>query len=171
MATSRIVLPVEIAELPAANPAVLSAVQSSSAVATTNTPKPTWKRLEFDQTTDQTAIWNLRLPSDWLSGLTVTLKWAAAVNAGNVVWKGGVAPCIDGTTSQIAGTFVAGDLSATVAVPATIGLTKETGWALTTTGLTAGQFISVFVGRDADNGSDTAAGLAYGLAVELSYTS
>lgn len=168
--TTRIPLPIEIAHLPAANPAVYTPNTASSAAATTNTPVPRWGRMELDQTTDQTFFYNFRLPSDYLSAPTLVVVWGAAVNAGNVVLKGGLAIDVNGTTSWTALAYLAADLSSVVSAPATVGMTKETSWALTSTGLTAGMLISLFVGRDADNGSDTAAGTAYVYAVELDYS-
>ncbi len=175
MATSRIILPVApsggAVVLPTSNPAVVSSLQASTASVTTNTPAVSWYRLEFDQSTDQTAAWNFRVPSDWLSGMTIVIKWAAAVASGNVVWKAGLSIDTDGSTDHRARTYVAGDLSSVVAAPTTLGQTKETSWALTTTGLTAGMLVSIFLGRDADNGSDTTAGTSYVLAAELNYSS
>lgn len=126
--------------------------------------------MELDQSTDQTFFYTWRVPSNWLSGLTVVVKQGSAVTSGNVVLKAGLAIDTDGTTDWTALTYLAADLSAVVAVPASAGRTKETSWALTTTGLTAGMLTSFFVGRDADNGSDTAAGTSYIYTVELDWT-
>lgn len=169
--TTRIPLPIEIAHLPASNPAVYTANTASSAGATTNCPVPRWGRMELDKDTDQTFFYTLRVPSDWLSGATLVVTHGSAVNAGNVVLKGGLAIDVHGSTSWAALAYLAADLSAVVAVPGTIGQTKETSWALTTTGLTAGMLTSIFVGRDADNGSDNAAGTSYIYTVELDYSS
>lgn len=170
MSTTRILLTLEDAVLPSANPAVLTKI-TSSATATTNTPKPTYNQLQFDQSTDQSAIWTLRLPSDWVSGMSLFVKLGCAVNAGNVVMDGGIAPNTDSSTNTTAGVFTACDVSATTAVPGTVGQVLELSWSLTTTGVAAGRLISVFLGRRASIAADTAAGTAYVLAAELEYTS
>lgn len=170
MGTTRILLPVEYATLPASNPATRSTI-TSGGVATTNTPAVTYQQLAFNDTTDQTAQWTFRLPADYLSGGSIFIKFGAAANTGNVVMKAGQAASTDGSTAWPNAVFAAGDLSATTAVPGTVGQTKELSWALTMTGVAANRLITLFLGRDADNAADTAVGNVNVIAVEFEYTS
>lgn len=171
MATTRILLPVEYATLPSANPAVRSTI-TSAAAATTNCPIVTYQQLAFNDTTDQHAMWLMRLPADWLSGATIIIKFSAAAVTGNVVMKAGLCPATDSSTDiDTSSVYTAGDLSSTTAVGATSGHVKEISWALTTTNVAVGRWLSIFLGRDADNGADTAVGNVNVTAVEFEYTS
>jgi hypothetical protein len=171
MSTTRILLPNEEAVLPTSNPATLTKV-TGTGTAPTNAPVVTANKLTFDQTTDQTGMWTFRLPSDYLSGGSVFIKWSADVNTGAVIWKAGIAAIVDGVTNLLSvAAFNAADLSATVTVPGTIGFTTETSWGLTATGVLASQLVCVFIGRRAGAAGDTAAGNANLWAAEFEYTS
>lgn len=175
MATSRFVLSVPAQILPDGtgtgnNPAPFEKVVSSG-TQTTNTPKVTYFQHLFDQSTDETIAWAFRLPGDYVSGGTVYLTWGAKVTTNNVIWKAGIEAGDPSSTDMDAAIYNAADLSSATAVPGTVGHYKETSIALTMTGATAGDFVVLFVGRDADNASDTAAGDATLLAVSLEYTS
>lgn len=156
MATGRIILPIETAVLPSTRPATKATVTSSGS-ATSNTPKVTYQKLTYSSTADQAAMWNFRLPSDYSTGGTVSLRWTGAAVTGNIVWKAGLAV---GTSSGDFDTsvYLAADNAAAVAVPTTAGVLKQTSIGLTHTGAVAGAMVSLFVGRDADNGSDTSTG-------------
>jgi hypothetical protein len=173
MATSRILLPVKDADLPTSNPAVRPAPPgiTSSAVATANTPKPTYQQLQYNQSTDQFAMWTFRMPADYQSGGLVVVKLGAAVNAGNVVMSGGIDPSVDGSTLFPASVFNACDVSVATAVPASIGQTLDLSWALTMTQVQGSRLCTVFIGRRASIAGDTAAGDAYVLAAGFEYTS
>lgn len=125
----------------------------SSAAQTANTPKASVVQLLFDSATDQHWFWCFGLPDDYAAAGELRLHWGAKVASGDIVWKAGVAR---GDLDSSA--FLAADSSGAVAVPSTVGATKATTIPLTVTGVTAGATIVVFVGRDADAGSDTAAG-------------
>lgn len=170
MATQRILLAIKDADLPTSNPAVRPAAITSSATATANTPKPTYTQLQYNKDTDQFAEWTFRMPVDYLSNGLVVVKLASAVNSGNVVMSGGIAPSVDGSTLVPAGVFNACDVSATTAVPGSIGQTLELSWALTMTNVLGGRLCTVFIGRRASIGADTAAGDAYVLAAGFEYT-
>ena len=172
MATSRIVLTPEVAVLPTSNPATLTKV-TSSATATTNTPKPTYNKLEYNDSTDKHAIFNLPIPADYLSTAAPVLKiwWTAAPTSGNVVWIAGLGVVVVGTTDFDASTFLAADSFGAIAVPGTAGIVKTSSVTLTATGLVAAGFASLFIGRDADAGTDTAVGNAELLGAVLEYTS
>lgn len=170
MSTSRVLLIPEDAVLPTANPATLTKVTSSGGPVA-NGPFVTYNVLAFDQTTDQHAMWNFRVPDDYLSGGTLTLLWGAAVNTGNVIWLAGAELMDPNSTVTSSSVYNAADSAGAIGTPATVGQFKETGIALTMTGASPGDLISVFVGRDAGAGGDTAAGNANLLAAQFSYTS
>jgi hypothetical protein len=152
------------------NPATPERVVSSG-TQTSNTPKLTYTQLLFDQSTDEHWMWVFPLPNDYVSGGTVRLLWGSKVTSGNVIWKAGVKSADLSSTDFDAAVFVAADLTSAVAVPSTVGHFKESTITLTVTGFSATEPVCLFVGRDADNGSDTAAGDATLIAVTLEYTS
>lgn len=150
-------------------PATLERVVSTG-VQTTNTPKVAYSQLLFDQSTDEHWLWQFRVPLNYASGGTVRLTWGSKVTTGNVVWKAGIVAADPSVDDMDAAVFVAADLAAASAVPGTVGQVKEDTITLTVTDVSAGDLVVVFVGRDADNASDTAAGDATLQAVEFTYT-
>ena len=171
MGTSRILLDLESATLPTANPATLTKV-TSSGTPPTNAPVLTYNGLDYSDSTDQAAMWNLRLPDDYLSGGTLTFLWShTAATSGSVIWKAGAELVVASAGGVDAASYNAADAAAAVTVPGTVGQFKETSIALTMTGAVAGAFCGVFLGRDADAGGDTATGgVGRILAVQLAYT-
>lgn len=172
MATVTMVLPIPGGIAPDGsgtgnNPATPELV-TSSGTQTTNTPKLHFVRLNFDQSTDEHWLWQFILPGDYSSGGELLLKWGAAVTSGNVVWKAGVEA---NASDWDAAVFNAADVASASAVPATLGAITGDVITLTMTGATANEPIVIFMGRDADNASDTAAGDAWLLAVNFRYTS
>jgi hypothetical protein len=129
-----------------------------------------FKRLAFDPSTDQHCMWQFAVPANYISGGTVTLDWGSANTSGNVIWLAGL--MVAGTSGNVlSSAYLNADTSAATAVPGTSGFRQETSIALTTTGMAAGLFASLFVGRDANAGGDTAAGNAWLFGAVLSYTS
>lgn len=170
MSTTRILLECEAAVLPTTAPATLTKVESSGA-APTNGIKVDYNKLVFLNGANKGANWNFRLPSDYVSGGSVFIKWYADATTGKVVWMGGIAPIIDSTTNVTSVSYNAADLATAVTVPGTSGLVLETSWALTVTNLAAGRFCSLFIGRQGTNASDTSANNANIIAAEFEYTS
>ena len=173
-ATVRIVLPMPGNIAPDGtgsgnNPAALEKVVSTGSQ-TSNTPKLSYYRLLFDQLTDEHWMWAFPLPGDYISGGTVRLLWSAKVTTGDVVWKAGANSTDLGSEDQDAAVFNAADLAAASTVPGTVGYVKETTIALTTTGFGATEPVVIFVGRDADNGNDNAAGDACLEGLTFEYT-
>jgi len=170
--TSRILLDPTTALLPTSNPATLTKITSSGG-AVANGPVVTYNVLDFSDSVDQAAMWGFRLPDDYLSGGTLTLLWYHSVaTAGNIIWKGGVELVTPSSGVVPASSYNAADVAAAVAVPGTVGQFKETSIALTMTGAAAGRYASLFLGRDADAGGDTATGgVGRVLGAQLSYTS
>jgi hypothetical protein len=142
----------------------------SSGTQTTNTPKLTYGTWLFDQSTDEHVICRGRLPSNWSSGATLKILYTAKATSGDVIWKAGIAPLTASADDLDAAVFLAADLGTANTVPATQGHFKEVSITLTTTGLAAGDFVVLFIGRDADNGSDTLAADAVLVDFELIYT-
>lgn len=169
MATSYLILPVETATLATTNPGVRSTVESS-ATATTNCPKVNYQKIVFNKDTDQHCMWQFSVPANYVSGGVITLDWGAAVTSGNVIWLAGLMVATASTDID-AGTYLAADATAATAVPGTVGYRQQTSITLTTTGLAAGLFASLFVGRDANAAGDTAAGNSELFGAILSYTS
>lgn len=170
MATTRVLLVPEDGVAPTTNPATLTKVTSGGA-AVTNGPVLTYNVLEFNDTTDQHYMWNFRIPDDYVSGGTITLTWGHVANTNNVIWKAGAKPCDASSTVVSSASYNNADAAAASPVPGTIGQFKETSITLTMTGASPGDFLALFVGRDADAGGDTAVGNARLLCVQFSYTS
>jgi hypothetical protein len=162
MATATILFPVSEVTLPDGsgsgnNPAAL-ATEISSGSQETNSPKVTQEVLAFDAATDEHAMWAFTMPANYGSGGTIKGKVkAASATSGSFVVKAGIAPCEDGTDDDDALVFntVGTD---TVTVPAVQGELVEFEILLTMTNVAAGRKCVLFVGRDADNGSDNGAG-------------
>lgn len=175
MATSRLLLPVPGGFPPdgsgSGNMMARPAKIVSSGTQTANTPKVSYYELLFDQSTDQHWMWAFPLPADYVSDGTLRFLWGAKVTTGNVIWKAGLVAGEPSSADMDAAVFVAADLTAATAVPGTVGQFKESTITLTVTGLDAGDVVVVLLGRDADNGSDTAAGDACCLGPIFEYTS
>jgi hypothetical protein len=136
----------------------------------TTTNKKMVKTLDFDQSTDEFAQFDIRMPKSWDEGtVTAYFLWSNASGTGNVVWGlQGVAISDDdaldaafGTAQTVTdGVTVAGDLMQSAETSAiTIGGTPA-----------AGDLVCFQVYRDADNGSDTLAADARLHGVVLIYT-
>lgn len=130
----------------------------STATQTANSPKLSFVQLLFDQTTDQHWMWNFQLPSDFGSGGTVKLLWGAKVTSGIIIWKAAIAVGVTSSTDLDAAVFLTVALSGAGTVPGTVGQCKESIITPAMTGATVGCWLTVMVGRDAENGFDTAAG-------------
>ena len=68
MATGTIILPVQAAKLPASNPAQIDAAEGN------------W-RLLFDDTTDESCLWQFRMPTNYASGLVAKIQFSLAATA------------------------------------------------------------------------------------------
>ena len=170
MATTRILLPIESKVLPTTAPATLTQVESSGA-APSNGIKVDYNKLVYATGANKGANWNLRIPSDYVSGGSLFLKWYSDGTSGKVQWMGGIAPITDNSTNVTTVSYTAADLATATTVPGTSGLVLETSFALTVTNVAAGRFCSIFVGRQGTNGNDTSANNANLIFAELEYTS
>jgi len=129
--------------------------------------------LVFDAGTDQKAVWQFRLPDDYVGTPELHVIWGAdTATTGNVVWAAEVmklTPNTDTTDADTDGYDTANTntdahdgTTAGRLHTATITLTNEDSMA-------AGDYVAIRVSRDADNASDTMAGDAFVHAIEFEY--
>jgi len=172
VATGSILLPIGAAVLPdgsASNAApAIQRVKSSAAA-----PSPYFLQAAFDAATKEQCMWSFRMPADYASApvLKVQFKMASATS-GNVIIEGRLAAITDAdATDADAKAFAAANTSSATAVAGTAGYVKEISLSLTNAdSLAAGDFVVVYLARDAANGSDTAAGDMEIVGVALTYT-
>lgn len=131
--------------------------------------------LDFDAAADESAIFTGVLPRHYAGGgLTVTLIWAASTaTSGNCIWNTAIERINDEGLDIDADSFAAAN-AATAAAPATSGMVQYSEIAHTSgaqmDSLAVGEAFRLKVTRDADNGSDTMAGDAELVAVEIRET-
>lgn len=166
------ILPIPAAVMPdgsASNlgPAMQRVKSSASA------PAPYFYQLGFDATAVEQCMWSFRLPTDMASGpiLEVQFKMASATT-GDVVIEGRLAAVSDGDTQDMdAKTFATANTSAATTVPGTVGYMTEISLALTNdNGMVGGDFVIVYLARDAVNAADTATGDLEIIGAALTYT-
>jgi hypothetical protein len=130
--------------------------------------------LDFDASTNESALFSAVLPRAYAGGgLTITLVWAATTaTTGNVVWNTAIERVDTGTDTD-ADSFATAN-AATAATSATSGAPIYTAIAHTSgaqmDSAVAGELIRLKVTRDAANGSDTMAGDAEVVAIEIRET-
>ncbi len=124
----------------------------STGTQTSNTPKVANFSLLFDPTTDEHWMFHFQLPGDYASGGTLRGKIRSAAITGNVIMKAGISESTGDVTNDV---FLAADLSSAIAVSGTANQEVEFTITLTMTSVAANDNIVVFIGRDADNASDT----------------
>lgn len=132
-------------------------VVKSTGTEPTNAPDVYFTELLFDGTTDEHALFTFPLPADYSTGGTVIIQWkrASGTGAADVVWKAAIAAVTPGGT-EVPNSKIFNTVSTQTTAAGT------TSQALQTTSITpnsdsaaAGDMMTVMVGRDADNGSDT----------------
>lgn len=126
--------------------------QVSSGTQTTNTPKLSRMRLLFDPATDEHWLFGFKMPGDYASGGTLRGSMSSAATSGNVIWKGGIGEASGANSDDL---FLAADVSSATAVSGTAETEVEFTISLTMTSIAANDPVTLFVGRDADNASDT----------------
>ena len=165
-----ILLPLEGVTLPsggAGNDPAASILLESTGTATANTPTVTQRAYAFDATTDEHILFAFILPSFFGSGGVVRLKFRmASATTGGVVWKGAIKAAEDGVDDDSSSVFPS-PATSTVTVPGTLGFVAE---ATLSVGydVAASKHV-LFIGRDANHGSDTATGDAYLLAAQYEF--
>jgi hypothetical protein len=131
--------------------------------------------LDFDAGTDESAIFGSVLPRHYAGGgITVRLGWAASsATSGDVVWNVAIERIDDEGLDIDADGFAAAQ-AATATAPGTSGEVQYTDITFTDgaqmDSLAAGESFRLKITRDADNGSDTMAGDAELLTVEIRET-
>lgn len=126
--------------------------------------------LAFDASTDETAYWSGIAPQGLTGAITVVITYMmASATSGNIYWQAQLEAVTDGDATDLdAGTSFDTANSGNGAVPGTAGYIDQISITMTNAdGLAAADYFRLSVNRDADNGSDTATGDAYLLAVEL----
>lgn len=124
----------------------------STGAQTTNTPKVSHFSLLFDPTTDEHWMFHFQMPGDYASGGTLRGKIRSAATSGNVIMKAGISESTGDVTNDV---FLAADLSSAIAISGTANQEVEFTIALTMTNVAANDNVVIFIGRDADNASDT----------------
>lgn len=129
--------------------------EASGAAAPTNGQQLRRRFLPYDPTTDEGAFFIYTLPSNYSSGGTLSFRWSSNATSGNVIWKTAYALETVGTTDFDGVAFGTVTAAAASAANATAGVATSVSIDLGVTGATAGQVLYIYLGRDADNASDT----------------
>lgn len=161
--TVNLFLPAEAAYLPATNSALLTEVAGATVYGGYST-------LDFDDSTDEHAVFRIPVPDYDGNNMTIKFRWFAAAIAGDVIWQ---IESIGVANSEEIIAAVVGD-SATVAAATVDGTTLDLNVTTHTTynpaGVAADDFMVLEITRDADNAADTMSGDAKLLSVEVEYT-
>lgn len=171
MATASVLLGIGSAILPdgsASNAApAIQRVKSSAAA-----PTPYFLQAAFDAATDEMLMWSFRVPADYLSApvLKVQYKMASATT-GDVIVAARIAAVSEPDAQDLdAKAFAAVNTAAAQTVPGTAGHVNEISVTLTNAdSLAAGDFVIVWLSRDADNAGDTATGDMEIIGITLEY--
>lgn len=140
---------------PATNAPAAVASEASGASAPTNGQQLRRRHRAFDSSTDEGIFFKVVLPSNYSSGGTLTIIHTSNATSGNIIWKTAYALSTVGTTDfdgLAFGTVTAASASAT---SGTAGVETSKAIDLGITGASAGMVLYIYLGRDADNASDT----------------
>ena len=127
--------------------------------------------LAFDTTTSETCYWTVVVPQGWTGTLTAVISYAmASATSGGVAFDmaleaitSGDATDTDATTS-----FDTVNTGTDAGVPATAGYMEQISITLTNSdSAAAADLLRISLARATSNGTDTASGDAYVLAVEI----
>lgn len=130
----------------------------SATAQTTNTPKCLALVWLFDPATDEHIRTRFMMPPNYVASGFIRVRFkvrADTATSGNMIWKAALAPTVDGSTDDKDRVYNAVALSSAVAAPGTLDQTVEVLIDLTVTNVLAGRTVELFIGRDADNASDT----------------
>jgi len=127
--------------------------------------------LDFDDSTDESALFSAVMPRHYSAGdLVVTIVWlATSATSGNVVWDAAFERHQDDVTDLDSDSFAAAQ-SATDAAASASGEPQYTEVAFASDeidGVAPGESFRLKVTRDADNAGDTMSGDAEMVAVEI----
>jgi hypothetical protein len=132
--------------------------------------------LDFDDTTDEAAVFSAVLPRSYAGGgLTVYIHYAmTSAEADDVIWQAAIERIGDGVQDIDADGFAAAQSSGAVTVPGTSGLVDICTVVFTDgaqmDSLAVGEAFRLKINRDADNANDDAVGDAELVAVEIRET-
>ncbi len=132
--------------------------------------------LDFDDTTEESAIFAGILPRNYAGGgLTIYVHYAmSSATTGNVIWTAAIERVGDGQQDIDSDGFAAAQSSGAVAVPGTSGHVDICTIAFTNgtqmDSLAVGEGFRLKIARDADNASDTATGDAELWGIEVRET-
>ena len=165
-----IILPIDAAILPdnsAGNMAATIERIKSSAGA----PSPHFMQAWFNSTTDSFLYWDFRMPNDYGSGLTAKVQYKMqTATSGSIVLGVALMAVTPGDAQSVDADSMGTVNSATDTVPGTVKYLDEVSIILTNTdSLVAGDFVVIYLMRDADNVSDTAKGDVNVVAFSLEY--
>jgi hypothetical protein len=170
--TKYILLPIEAATLPddsTGNKAAAIERKKSSAGA----PSPHFMQALFDADTEEFLYWSFRIPGDYSSGLTAKIQYKmASATSGKVDFDVALMAVSDGDSQDVDADSMSTVNSGDETVPGTAGYLGEISITLTNVdNLAAGDFVVIYLKRDADDGTnDTATGDCEVIAFSLEYT-
>jgi len=145
-------------------PPALTQVESSGAA-----PEPNWFVYNMDATSDEGLQWNFIVPPLYGTSAVLKVKYCkAAGTTGAVVFGARIAAVSDGEV-LISKTF--GDVNTvTDTVPSTAGYVATAEISMVKVdGMAAGDFATLYLYRDADNGSDNTTGDVGLIYAEMTY--
>jgi hypothetical protein len=128
--------------------------------------------LAFDASTDETAYWTDIAPQGYTGTITALVSYCmASATSGAVYFQAALEAITAGDSTDLdATTSFDTANSGNGTVPGTAGYMQQISITCTNAdSFAAGDYYRLSLNRDADNGSDTATGDAYVLAVELRY--
>jgi hypothetical protein len=127
--------------------------------------------LAFDAATDESCYWSAVAPQGLTGAVTVVVTYAmASATSGDVILQAAIEAISggDATDTDAATSFDTANSSSATTVPGTAGYIDQISITMTNAdSLAAADYFRLSLNRDADNGSDTATGDLYVLAVEL----
>ena len=131
--------------------------------------------LDFDQSTDEHAEFSGIMPRNYDGGgVTITIGWSSGLTTGNVIWNTAFKSFSDDADDMDSKAFATAQASSAVATPSAAG---EIGYDTTThtdgaqmDSVAVGEYFRLRVTRDANNASDTLAGDAELVFVEIRET-
>lgn len=145
------------AEFPASNYPALGTINSRPVLA-------------FDASTSETCYWTLIAPQGWTGTKTAIITYMmASATSGGVAFDVSLEAVADGAATDLDATTSFGSVNTgTATVPGTAGYIDQISVTLTNDdSAAAGNYLRVSLARAVSNGSDTASGDCYVLAVEL----
>lgn len=140
---------------PASNAPAAVSSEASGAAAPTNGHQLRRRIRGFDASTDEAIFLTFLLPANYSSGGTLVFRYSSNSTSGAVVWKTAYALSTLGTTDFDGVAFGTVTSAAANTTPSSAGIEKSVSIDLGVTGATVGQILYVYLGRDADNASDT----------------